>query len=90
MPSTDPPSPNTPGDGSQRFTWPEVAVLIVVLAFDIFLMSRGLTPQAATITAVTAAAAVLGLVLLPRRVTEVLKLLRAISRVVNHSDSGGA
>lgn len=90
MPSQDIPSPNNPSDGSQRLTWPEVAVLVVVIGFDIFLICRGLTAQTATITAITAAAAVLSLLLLPRRVTEVVKLLRAISRLVNHSDPGGA
>jgi hypothetical protein len=88
MPSSDALSPDNSGDGSQRLTWPEVAALTVVVAFDIFLMWRGLTAQAATITAVTTAAAVLGLLVLPRRVTEVIKQLHAISRFINRSGSG--
>jgi len=89
MPSPGKPLPNNFGDGSQRLTWPEVAVLIVVIAFAIFLIWRGLTPQTATITAIGTAAAVLGLLVMPRRVTEVVKLLRMISRLANHSGPGG-
>lgn len=90
MPQPDTPPPVNPGDGFQRLTWPDVAVLVVVICFAIFLMWRGLSAQTATITAVSTAAAVFALLLLPRRVTEAVKLLRAISRTVNHSDPGGA
>lgn len=90
MPSPDKPSPSNSSDGSQRLTWPEVAVLVVVIAFAIFLIWRGLTPQTATITAIGTAAAVLSLLVLPRRVAEVMKLLRTISRLNGHSGSGGA
>jgi hypothetical protein len=89
MPSPDTLSPN-PGDSSQRLTWPEVAVLVVVVAFDIFLIRLGLTAQAAAITAISTTAAVLGLLVLPRRVTEVVKLLHTISRTIGHSGPGGA
>jgi hypothetical protein len=89
MPSPDTPSPGNPGEGSQRLTWPEVAVVVVVVAFDIFLMWRGLTAEAATITAISTVTAVLSLLLLPRRITEVVKLLRTISRFADHSGPGG-
>jgi hypothetical protein len=84
-----PPTDNA-ADGSRRVTWPEVAVLIAALGFDIFLMSRGLSVRDATITTVTTTASVLSLLLLPRRVTEALRLLRAISRSVNPPGPGGA
>jgi hypothetical protein len=88
-PSPDTPSPDNTADGSRRVTWPEVAVLVVVLGFDITLMSRGLSVREATITTITTTAAVLSLLLLPRRVTEAVKLLRAISRSVNPPGPGG-
>jgi hypothetical protein len=88
MPDT--PSPDGPGDGSRRVTWPEVAVLVVALGFDIFLMWRGLSVREATITTISTTAGVLAVLLLPRRVAEVVKLLRAISRSVTTSDPGGA
>jgi hypothetical protein len=81
-------SPN--GDGSSRFTWPEVAVLVIVLAFDGFLIWWGLTPQTATFIAVSATAAVLALLVVPRRLTEFVKLLRTISGLGNQSGPGGA
>jgi hypothetical protein len=90
MPPPDTSPPNNPGDGSPRLTWPEVAVLGMVIAFDIFLIWRGVAPQAATITSIGTAAAVLTLLVVPRRLTEVMKLLRAISRIANHSGPGGA
>ena len=71
MPSPHTSPPNNPGDGSPRLTWPEVAVLAVVIAFDIFLIWRGVPPQTATITSIGTAAAVLGLLVVPRRITEV-------------------
>ncbi len=89
MPSTDTLSPDNPGDGSRRVTWPDVAVLVVVIGFDIFLMSRGLSIEDATITAITTAAAVLSLLLLPRRLAEAVKLLRAIARSVTPPGPGG-
>jgi len=89
MPSPDTPSPDNPGDGSRRVTWPDVAVLVVVIGFDIFLMSRGLSIEYATITAITTAAAVLSLLLLPRRLAETVKLLRAIARSVTPPGPGG-
>ncbi|HEX6526508.1 MAG TPA: hypothetical protein VF070_41810 [Streptosporangiaceae bacterium] len=93
MPNPKEPPPGDPGDGSRHLTWPDVAVLIVVIGvvigFVIYLMSRGLTPRDAMITAITTTAAVLGLLLLPRRVTEALRLLRAIARSVSHPGPGG-
>ena len=90
MSSPDTSPPKNPSDGSPRLTWPEVAVLVAVIAFDIFLIWRGMPPQTATFTSIGTAAAVLGLLVVPRRITEVMKLLRAISRLTNHSGPGGA
>jgi len=84
------PSPDNAADGSRRVTWPEVGVLVVALGFDIFLMSRGLSVRDATITTIATTAALLSLLLLPRRVIEAVKLLRAISRSVNPPGPGGA
>ena len=93
-----PPSPASPdftlpdqvGDGSRRVTWPDVAVLIVVIGFAVFLMLRGLTVWDATITAIATAGGVLSMLLLPRRITEGLKLLRAISRSITPPGPGGS
>jgi hypothetical protein len=90
MATTDTPAPDGAGEGSRRVTWPEVAVLVVAFGFDIFLMSRGLSVRDATITTITTTVGVLAVLLLPRRVAEAVKLLRAISRSVGGSDSGGA
>ena len=87
---TDSSSPGQAGDASRRVTWPDVAVLVAVIGFDIFLISRGLSIRSATITAVATAASVLSLLLLPRRFAEAVKLIRAISRAVTPPGNGGA
>jgi hypothetical protein len=88
MSFTDISSPDIAGDGSRRVTWPEVAVLVAALAFDIYLMSRGLSVREATVTTISTVAGVLTVLLLPRRVAEAVKLIRAISRSVGASGSG--
>jgi hypothetical protein len=89
MVTSDSSTPDAADAGPHRLGWPDVAVLVVVIGFVIFLMFRGLTAQAATITALYTVAAVLGLLLLPRRIGEVMQLLRTISRSVSGSGRGG-
>jgi hypothetical protein len=86
--ATPPTPPDDAGDSSRRVTWPDVAVLVVVIGFDVFLMSRGLSVQDATITAVSTVAAVLTMLLLPQRFAEAVRLLRAISRSAGTSGPG--
>lgn len=82
------PPPDDAGESPRRVTWPDVAVLVVVIGFDVFLMSRGLSVQDATVTAVSTAAAVLTMLLLPQRLAEGVRLLRAISRSTGASGPG--
>lgn len=63
---------------SPRFTWPDVGMIALTIGFTIFLTYRGMTVHAAAVTAVSIIGATIIVLLLPRRINDIVKLLGEI------------
>jgi hypothetical protein len=78
--SSSPSSSGDDRDSSLLFTWPLVAVIALTVGFIIFLMCQRMTAQTAAITAISTIGTTIFVVQVPRRISDLVKLLNQVMR----------
>jgi hypothetical protein len=78
--SSSPSSSGDDRDSSLLFTWPLVALIALTVGFIIFLMCQRMTAQTAAITAISTIGTTIFVVQVPRRISDLVKLLNQVMR----------
>jgi hypothetical protein len=81
---------NLSGPSGPRFAWTDVAVLLIVIGFAVFLIYRGMSVQAAAITSVSTVSGTIIVVLVPRKLADWVRALQQINVTLGHLPGGRA